>query len=251
MATGVTVGLKPRNLKAEAQKGKEAMPSTPSESFNPVSPIPNDRDPQQSTPANPAPSRTTNRPPIKKKQQRKTRRGPPIACNPDGISAADIKEVFFNYVLPKHYFSRSTHPGELQINRQTVNMKTPEYIPVNDEDEPNRNRTPVATPNPGNPLETRCGILDIDKPEWLDHSPSHNEPRPETNEQNEATQQPAATNDEEQHVNEGNNEVISLDVEAYQRVVMPSPEYFLIERDELPDATETDIAVQDRTLQSF
>ncbi|KAL3680019.1 hypothetical protein R1sor_022975 [Riccia sorocarpa] len=350
MATGVTVGLKPRNLKAEARwKGKESMLSTPSESLNPASPFPNNREPQQSTPANPARIRTANKPQIKKKQQRKTRRGPPvqkeisltigqvgadidvgifdkltlfleheasmalfafergdtnlqlhiqgivnvktsslkafkadvskaigwdddcpvggsicaksvknsglhtftgligveklwqIACNPDGVSAADVKEVIFNYVLPERYFSRSTHPGELQINRQTVNMKTPDYIPVNDEDEPNPNRTPVATPNPGNPLETRCGILNIDTPEWLDQSPNHSDPHPETNERNEPTEQPTPTNDDEEYVNEGNKEHANLDVEALQRALILSPEYFLIERDELPDATESDI----------
>ncbi|KAL3701320.1 hypothetical protein R1sor_019342 [Riccia sorocarpa] len=300
MATGVTVGLKPRNLKAEAhRKGKEVMPSTPSESLNPASPIPNDTDPQQSTPANPVRSRTASKPPIKKKQQKKTRRGPPLqkeisltigqvgadidiavfdklalfleheasmalfafergdtnlqlhiqgivnvktsslkafkadvskaigwdddcpvggsicakaeklwqmACSPDGVSAADVKEVYFSYIVPERYFSRSSHPGELQINRQTVTMKTPEYIPVNDEDEANPNRTP-----------------------------------PETNQRNESAEQPAATNDDEEHVKEGNDEPMSLDVEALQRAVIPSPEYFLIERDELPDATESDI----------
>ncbi|KAL3694155.1 hypothetical protein R1sor_007806 [Riccia sorocarpa] len=333
LQAGVTVGLKPRNLKAEARrKGKEVMPSTPSESLNPASPIPNDTDPQQSTPPNPARSRTARKPPIKKKQQRKTRRGPPVqkeisitigqvgadidvavfnklalfleheasmalfafergdtnlqlhiqgivnvktsslkafkadvskaigwdddchiggsicakaeklwqmACSPDGVSAADVKEVYFSYVVPERYFSRSSHPGELQINRQTVTMKTPEYIPVNDEDEANPNRTPVATPNPGNPLGTRCGIVDIDSAEW--HDQSLNGPQPETNQRNESSEQPAATNDDEEHVKEGNDEPMSLDVEVLQRALIPSPEYFLIERDELPDATESDI----------
>ncbi|KAL3683672.1 hypothetical protein R1sor_001694 [Riccia sorocarpa] len=159
-----------------------------------------------------------------------------MACSPDGVSVADVKEVYFSYVVPERYFSRSSHPGELQINRQTVTMKTPEYIPVNDEDEANPNRMPVATPNPGNPLETRCGIVDIDSPEWHDQSP-----QPETNQRNESTEQPATTNDDEEHVKEGNDEPMSLDVEALQRALIPSSEYFLIERDELPDATESDI----------
>ncbi|KAL3681506.1 hypothetical protein R1sor_024462 [Riccia sorocarpa] len=78
----------------------------------------------------------------------------------------------------KAHQSAKEKPDEMQINRQTLTMKTPEYdVPIdgNGNELPVQNRSPVATPDPGNPLETRTGIHDIYSPELLHQSPAHHD----------------------------------------------------------------------------
>ncbi|KAL3676865.1 hypothetical protein R1sor_026813 [Riccia sorocarpa] len=182
-------------MKAQArQRGKQRIPPSPSETHTvPATPTaPNDTEHVESTP----------------------------------ITLVQIQPPTTHQTTAKQ-----TGTSGVQINRGTLNMKTPEFIPVNDDDAHptdagNANRSPVLTLDPGHPLETQNPVFDIDIPEWLDQSPV----RGNGNEAPDKEHSPVDTRNKDRPA-----EPVSEST--------PSSNFMLLEREELEDAGEADIAL--------